>query len=260
MKLENGVLMDMDYDEKHLVFPKEMLSMDEEMEWGNFLRLDDVESISVEDGNPAYHSEGNCLIDTAQRLLILGCKNSVIPDGIELIDCFAFAHCELKQVTLPEGVLAIGGSAFSCTDIQSVTIPKTLDTLCPSVFSGCTKLHTLEVHPDNPVYRSENNCIIEKATNTLMACCDEPVIPEGVEIIETKALSLGNTRHITLPASVREIRKSVFNLPPLVEFGCREEVDETGKHHAVQAVIRAPKGSYAIEFAKSNGLPYEELD
>ena len=37
-------------------------------------------SIVVEDGNPLYHSAGNCIIETDSKTLILGCKTSVIPD------------------------------------------------------------------------------------------------------------------------------------------------------------------------------------
>ena len=37
-------------------------------------------SIVVEDGNPVYHSAGNCLIETATKTLIAGCKTSIIPD------------------------------------------------------------------------------------------------------------------------------------------------------------------------------------
>jgi hypothetical protein len=39
-------------------------------------------SITVTDGNTVYHSSGNCLIETATKKLVLGCKNSTIPtDG-----------------------------------------------------------------------------------------------------------------------------------------------------------------------------------
>ena len=37
-------------------------------------------SIVVEEGNPVYHSDGNCLIKTASKTLVVGCKTSVIPD------------------------------------------------------------------------------------------------------------------------------------------------------------------------------------
>ncbi len=61
-----------------------------------------LESITVGEGNTVYHSEGNCLIKTASKTLILGCKNSVIPtDGsVTYIGDYAFSRCSsLTSVT-----------------------------------------------------------------------------------------------------------------------------------------------------------------
>ena len=47
-----------------------------------FLRCFAVTSITVANGNTVYHSDGDCLIETNSKTLILGCKNSIIPsDG-----------------------------------------------------------------------------------------------------------------------------------------------------------------------------------
>ncbi|MBQ2939849.1 MAG: leucine-rich repeat protein, partial [Clostridia bacterium] len=37
-------------------------------------------SIMVDENNAVYHSENNCLIQTANKILVAGCKTSVIPD------------------------------------------------------------------------------------------------------------------------------------------------------------------------------------
>ncbi len=259
MKIENGILVEIDCEEKNLVFPKEMRAIDDEVETGDFLNLTDVESITVEEYNSFYHSDGNCLLDTAENRLIIGCKNSVIPEETATIEFNAFCDRPIKQINLPEGLLVIGGHAFSGTEIQSVFIPPSVNMIYPGAFAHCRQLRTLEVHPDNPVYRSENNCIIERKTNTLVACCDDPGIPDGVEIVGESALMLANTRYITLPGSVREIQKIGIGLPPFFEFGAHEETSEDGENRVVQAIIRAPKGSDAIRFAKENNLPYVEI-
>ena len=47
-----------------------------------FSGCDNLASITVAEGNSVYHSAANCLIDTASKTLIAGCKTSVIPaDG-----------------------------------------------------------------------------------------------------------------------------------------------------------------------------------
>lgn len=51
-----------------------------------------LERIVVEQGNPVYDSRENCnaIIETTTNTLIKGCKNTVIPNGVEVIDTVAF--------------------------------------------------------------------------------------------------------------------------------------------------------------------------
>ena len=54
-----------------------------------------LETITVDSGNSVYHSADNCLIETATKTLIVGCKNSVIPDdgSVTSIGDYAFYEC-----------------------------------------------------------------------------------------------------------------------------------------------------------------------
>ncbi len=72
-----------------------------------FASCSSLTSITVEEGNPVYHSSGNCLIETASKTLVKGCNNSVIPtDGSVIsIGQYAFRYCNsLTSVTIPDGV------------------------------------------------------------------------------------------------------------------------------------------------------------
>ena len=101
-------------------------------------------SITVASGNTTYHSAGNCLIETASKILIKGCKTSVIPtDGsVICIDIGAFNGCTgLRSIVIPEGVISIGFSAFSgCTGLTSITIPDSVTVIADGAFSGCRGL------------------------------------------------------------------------------------------------------------------------
>ena len=108
-----------------------------------------LESINVENGNSQYHSQGNCLIETASKTLILGCKNSIIPtDGsVTSIGEDAFHDCSgLTSITIPDSVTSIGSSAFSsCSSLTSITIPDGVTSIGDRAFYGCSGLTSITI-------------------------------------------------------------------------------------------------------------------
>lgn len=83
-----------------------------------------LKSITVEQGNPKYHSAGNCLIETESKTLIAGCKTSVIPtDGsVTSIGYRAFAYCKnIASITIPDSVTNIDHLVFeSCWNLTEI--------------------------------------------------------------------------------------------------------------------------------------------
>ena len=86
----------------------------------------------------------------------------VIPDSVKQIKNDAFRRClSLTSVTIPDSVTKIGDLAFSsCTCLTSVIIPQSVTKIRGSAFYECEA--NIIVHPDNPVYASENGKLIEK--------------------------------------------------------------------------------------------------
>ena len=109
-----------------------------------FSGCDNLVSITVAEGNSVYHSEGNCLIETASKTLIAGCKTSVIPadDSVTGIGEGAFSYCDgLTSIVIPDSVTSIGRYAFSnCNNLTSVTIGRGVQSIGSSAFSYCYKL------------------------------------------------------------------------------------------------------------------------
>ena len=103
-----------------------------------------LESISVDSANTTYHSTSNCIIKTATKTLMLGCKSSSIPsDGsVTVIGEGAFAGCsELTSISIPEGITSIGENAFfDCQGLESITIPSSVKSIGIGAFSDCPSL------------------------------------------------------------------------------------------------------------------------
>ena len=103
-----------------------------------FYRCSGLTELSVDGGNAVYHSSGNCIIKTATKTLVAGCKTSVIPaDGsVTSIGYGAFSGCSgLTSVTIPNSVTSIGYQAFyGCSGLTSVTIPNSVTSIGSQAF------------------------------------------------------------------------------------------------------------------------------
>lgn len=108
--------------------------------------------INVASANGTYHSDGNCLIETASKTLIVGTNQSVIPaDGsVTEISDYAFINRHgLSAIAIPDSVIMVGRSAFDgCTSLQSVAMGSGLTEIGNDAFANCSALTAVTV-PDN---------------------------------------------------------------------------------------------------------------
>ena len=179
---------------------------------GAFSYCSGLSTIKVDEGNTVYDSRNNCnaLIETAKNYLIVGCKNTVIPNT----------------------VTAIRSQAFSgCTGLTEVTIPASVTKVELGAFMDCTGLTSIVVEANNTVYDSKDNCnaIIETATNCLIAGCQNTVIPNSVTIIGGGAFYGASFTSIVIPESVEAIGEQAFaNCRSLLEITIPEAVTRIG--------------------------------
>ena len=126
-----------------------------------------LERITVDENNPVYHAEGNCLIETATGTVIAGCRNSVIPEdgSVKAISEYAFyKNTTLTEINIPasvteipkngfygcfslayvdggEGLVVIGDHAFEmCTELTSFTFSETVKHIGTDAFRNCHSL------------------------------------------------------------------------------------------------------------------------
>lgn len=109
---------------------------------GTFSRSNkNLTSITVDEANTTFHSNGNCLIETATKTLIIGCATSVIPDdgSVTKIGLSAFANnTHLKEIIIPACISYIGDYAFSrINSLESIKFNGILNYVGDGAFSGC---------------------------------------------------------------------------------------------------------------------------
>lgn len=157
--------------------------------------MNNLISIIVDRRNKHYDSRDHCnsIIDTAQNTLIIGCSNSVIPNGVARIGRLSFSLCK---------------------GLKSITIPNSVSVIEEDAFSECSGLCSIKVDQNNSRFDSRDNCnaIIDTKTNTLIIGCQATKIPTTVKIIGNSAFQYTESpSFIKLPESVNEIGDSAFS-------------------------------------------------
>ena len=128
-------------------------------------------TITVDEDNTVYDSREGCnaIIRKSDNVLVLGCKGTVIPDGVTVIGDYAFRSCGgMTTFEIPEGVTTIGREAFAYADLTSVTIPASVESIGANAFMECTALNSLKVAWKTPLDISGDNlfygCDLSTAT------------------------------------------------------------------------------------------------
>ena len=142
-------------------------------------------SIVVAEGNPVYHSDGNCLIETASKTLIAGCNNSIIPvDGsVTSIGEFAFSYCpELTSVFIPDSMTSIDNSIFAgCNNLTSIVIPDSVTSINEYALTGCPALTSIFFEGTMEQWYT---IVLPESTWDLYPPADEVVCSDGTLLLK----------------------------------------------------------------------------
>lgn len=110
-------------------------------------------SITVENGNSKYDSRNNCnaIIDTSTNTLIVGCRNTTIPNSVTSIGSDAFESGNSPtSITIPSSVTSIGSYAFQYSGLTSINIAAGITEIGKRAFYSCSSLVTVEINTQTP--------------------------------------------------------------------------------------------------------------
>ena len=165
-------------------------------------------SVVVDKNNGTYDSRDNCnaIIETSTNKLIVGCKNTTIPNSVTSIGDYAFSYCSgLTSVTIPNSVTSINEYAFSgCYGLTSVTIPNSVTSIGEYAFSGCSGLTSVTI-PNSVTY-------IGGYTFSRCSGLTSVTIPNSITYIGNGIFfNCSGLTSVTIPNSVTSIGESAFD-------------------------------------------------
>ena len=200
-----------------------------------------LKSISVSPEHPYFATIDGVLFRKADKALIsypagISSSTYTIPQGITAIGDSAFYYCDsLTSVSIPDSVTSIGDNAFYfCESLTSVTIPDSVTAIGDEAFYSCSSLTSVNI-PDS----------VTSIGDRAFSYCDSLTsvsIPDSVTAIGNRAFYYCDSlTSVSIPNSVTSIGDYAFG-------------------DCSNLTLTVPRNSYALEYAKTNNIPYTYPD
>ena len=194
-----------------------------------FRGCNNLVSITVDKGNTAFDSRNGCNAIIAKKyyvstgelkdVLLFGCRNTIIPDGVTRINNNAFYECkDLKTISIPNSVKSMGEGAFSgCKELTSVDFSNSEISFEGFAFAYCTALQAVNITDlsawCNMSFKNEEDNPLKYARHLYLNGVEikDLVIPDGVTSIRPYVFFNSYITSVSFPNSMKEISEYAFS-------------------------------------------------
>ena len=221
-----------------LYFPSSFVVDPTEWSFGmNFSGCINLRSITVDENNPCIDSRDNCnaIIQTATDKLILGCKETVIPNSVKAIGSYAFFHIDnfinRTSLVIDNNIELIERYAISGCKLENIILKNPQTQIYGGSFSEPTLQHAIlyvpagqrwdAIYGNGGWYRFNNI---------------REIAMESRELSEARAYTLMNTNDFSL-AVYDAVNGEVANASSLYD------IDENNASNAWQ-IIKGDDDNY----------------
>ncbi len=178
-----------------------------------------LKSIEVDANNSEYSSENGVLFNKNKDTIVaypMGKEDTsyVVPDGVEIIDDFAFAFCYgLESIIVPDSVRYLGDAAFLfCIKLESVTLGNGIAYIGNTVFSYSAFYNNESNWENDGLYIGKYLLNVSENVGEVFW------VKGGTEVIADCAFSsCEKLVSVMLPETITSIGETMFYECPLIE-------------------------------------------
>lgn len=176
--------------------------------YNNFEDVIDLVVPSIYLNKPVIQIGKACFMETP-------IKSITIPEGIEVIDAYAFNSCDvLSSVTFPSSLRIINHAAFYLTTNLKELDLKGVQFIGEDNLELCERLNNLIINSDNPFYSTYEGGLYTNDYSKLIKMSENVNtvnLHEKCNILAIESLSrLNNVLEVTIPSHVIDMEEGVF--------------------------------------------------
>ena len=210
------------------------------------------ETITLASANTDYDSRSSCqaIIKKSDLSLVSGCRSTIIPTGIRLIQPYAFKSIDgLQRIVIPGDVMAIGTGAFAgCTGVRTILSDnRTAPEIAYASFEGIDPEIPIHIRPGSLASYQSRWTYFHNFIEDFPVGIDEPEQQENGYRLDCQTGLLTMDADTPLTLRIYDLNgRLVHSIAPTVHATCRLPIG--------MKMVLVQVGSHAAEKVMNTGF------